>query len=147
MVDPDYLRARLQQIGGSRGTLLEHTANADGARYRMQHGLDAKDLPALVRSVLPENITIDRVENWTRRGEGSYQGDVHVEIPGTPGSANGGMRLNDTDGGGSELQVLAEVTVDVPLLGGTIESVVTGYVKDMLDAEAAFTQRWLAREP
>lgn len=146
MVDPEYILARLAEIGGPKADLLEYSIDAGGARYRLRHGLDAKNLPALVRSVLPGEITIHRAESWTRVDAGGYDGDVDVTIAGTPGSATGAMRLRDAGDGGSELHVRAEVTVKVPLVGGTIEGLVTGYVEDMLAAESAFTQRWLARE-
>jgi hypothetical protein len=144
MADPDYLCARLQQIGGPGAELLEHTADTSGARYRLRHGLDAKDLPPAVRSVLSGNVTIERTERWTRQDSGRYLGDVQVAIPGTPGSAEGGMRLRDTPDGGSELQVRVDVTVQVPLLGGKIEGVVAEQVQKLLAAESAFTQQWLA---
>jgi hypothetical protein len=144
MVDPDYLRARLQRIGGPGAGLLEHAVDTEGAHYRLRHGLDAKDLPAAVRGVLPGNITIERSERWTRQDTGRYLGDVEVSIQGTPASAAGGMRLHDGLDGGSELQVRADVTVQVPLIGGKIEGVVADQVRSLLSAESAFTQRWLA---
>ena len=144
MVDPDYLRARLQRLGGRGAGLLEHTADTGGARYRLRHGLDAKDLPSLVRGVLPGDITIERTERWTRQDSGRYLGDVQVDIPGTPASAAGGMRLRDAPAGGSELQVRADVIVSVPLIGGKIEGVVAEQVQNLLAAEVAFTQQWLA---
>jgi Protein of unknown function (DUF2505) len=145
MVDPDYLRARLERIGGPGADLLEHSADVQGARYRLRLGLDAKDLPSAVRSVLPGNLTIERNERWTRQDSGRYLGDVDVTIPGAPASATGGMRLRDLPEGGSELNVRADVRVSVPLIGGKIEGVVGEQVQRLLAAETAFTQEWLAQ--
>jgi hypothetical protein len=144
MVDPDYLRARLEQIGGPRAALLEHSADTGGARYRLRHGLDPKVLPSVVRTILPGEVSIERDETWRRGGAGDYTADVRVTIPGTPGRATGTMRLRDTDGG-SELYIQIEVTVDVPVLGSTIEGMVSGHVKGLLASESAFTQDWMAR--
>ena len=144
MVDPDYLQARLQQIGGPDAELLEHVADVEGAHYRLRHGLEADDLPPVVRGVLAGNVTIERTERWTRQESGRYLGDVQVAIPDAPASAAGGMRLRDTSDGGSELQVRADVTVDVPLIGGKIEGFVADQVQKLLHAESAFTQQWLA---
>jgi hypothetical protein len=144
MVDPAYLRARLEQIGGPGAGLLEHTADVQGARYRLRLGLDAKDLPSMVRSVLPGNLTIERDERWTRQDSGRYVGDVDVTIPGAPASATGGMRLRDLPDGGSELNVRADVRVSVPLIGNKIEGVVGEQVQRLLAAETAFTEAWLA---
>ncbi|WP_219413320.1 DUF2505 domain-containing protein [Pseudonocardia nigra] len=144
MVDPEYLRARLARLGGPRAELLEHSAYADGARYRLQHGLDAKDMPSTVRSMLPGDLTIERAESWVREESGRYAGEVQVTIHGTPASAVGGMRLHDADGGDSELLVHAEVTVKVPLIGGKIEGIVAEQVESLLAAETGFTLEWLA---
>jgi Protein of unknown function (DUF2505) len=143
MVDPDYLRARLGRIGGPSAELLAHSADVGGARYRLRHGLDAKDLPSAVRRVLPGDLTIERNEQWTRQDGGRYLGDVKVTIRGAPASAAGGMRLRDLPDGGSELSVRADVEVSVPLIGGKIEGVVGEQVQKLLAAEAAFTQEWL----
>lgn len=144
MVDPDYLRARLEQIGGPGAGLQEHSSDTEGARYRVRHGLDPKNVPAAVRSVLPRSIVIERSEKWRREGGGHYTGDVSVAIPGTPGSATGVMRLRDTDEG-SVLHIRIEVAVKVPFLGGKIEEMVSGQVQELLASESAFTQAWLAR--
>jgi hypothetical protein len=145
MVDPDYLRARLAELGGRDAALLEHHADAEGARYRLRHGLDARDLPPVVRTVLPGGIVVERAERWTRQGPGRYAGEVQVTIQAAPASAKGGMRLRDQDGGGSELQVRAEATVKVPIIGGKIEAVVAEQVENLLGMESEFTIRWLEK--
>jgi hypothetical protein len=144
MVDPHFLRARLEQIGGPGAGLLEHSADVKGARYLLRLGLDAKDLPSAVRTVLPGDLTIERSERWTRQDSGRYLGDVEVMIPGAPASATGGMRLRDLPDGGSELNVRADVRVSVPLIGGKIEGVVGEQVQRLLAAETAFAETWLS---
>lgn len=144
MVDPEYLRERLSRIGGRGAGLLEHAADEQGARYRVRHGLAAEDLPALVRNLVPGELVIERSERWTRKGDGQYLGEVDVTIPGTPASATGGMRIRDVDGG-SEFAVRAEVTVNIPLLGGRIEAAVGEQIRSLLGAESQFTQEWLAK--
>ncbi len=145
MIDPEYLEARLADMGGARAALLEHHSDDAGARYRLRHGLDAKDLPSMVRNLVPGDIIIERTEIWTRAGSGAYDGQARVEIPGTPASAEGGSRLRDS-ADGSELMVRMSVTVKVPFLGGTIETVIAEQVTKLLAAETAFTLQWLAKQ-
>ena len=144
MVDPEYLRTRLATIGGKGAALLDHTADADGARFRVQQGLESKDLPLVVRNFLSGDIVIERIEIWTRKEPGRYDGEAQVEIKGTPASAVGGMRLRDLDPSTSELVVRTDVTVRVPIIGGKIESVVAEQVKGLLRIETEFTLEWLA---
>jgi hypothetical protein len=144
MVDPDYLRARLARIGGPGAALLEHHVDPDGVHYRLRHGLDPKDMPAMIRTVLPGDITIERDESWKQQGPGSYAATVAVTIHGTPASAAGGMRLHDT-GSSSELLMRIDVTVKVPLIGSTVEGIVVNRVGELFDMEAEFTREWLAQ--
>jgi len=144
MVDPDYIRTRLATIGGKDATLLEHTATADGARFRVKQGLESKDLPPMVRNFLSGDIVIDRTETWTRKEPGRYEGEAQVAIKGTPAGAVGGMRLRDLDAASSELVVRTDVTVKVPIIGGKIESVVAEQVKELLRMETEFTLEWVA---
>lgn len=143
MTDPEYIKARLEQIGGPGAALLDHSADADSARYTVRHGLASRDMPSIVRNALPGDIVIERAERWSRRAPGHYTGDVDVTIRGTPASADGGMRLQDLAAGGSELVVRAEATVRVPLIGGKIEGVIADQVRQLLAAETAFTLEWL----
>jgi Protein of unknown function (DUF2505) len=144
-VDADVLRDRLEKVGGKDAALLEHTADADGARFRVRQALDPRDLPPIVRNLLSGDIVIERTETWTRSGPGAYRGDAQVLIKGTPASATGTMSLRDT-GGGSELVVRTDVTVQVPIIGGKIEGVVAEQVKSLLAVETDFTLARIAQQ-
>jgi hypothetical protein len=146
MTDPEYLRARLRELGGPGSGLLEHDANPEGARYRLKQGLSESDLPPIVGKVMNGDLSIERTETLRRISPGSYGGDVDVKISGAPASAAGTMSLADEgsgDGAGSLFEVHADVTVKVPLVGGKIEEIVAEQVRRLLEAETAFTVRWL----
>jgi Protein of unknown function (DUF2505) len=145
MVDADCLRARLAALGGRDAALLEHEADADGARFRVRHSLDPSDIPQVVRTFLPSDFVIHRLETWRRAGEGRYTGTAEVHVPGTPASASGQMGLRDA-GSGSELRISTDVSVNVPLLGGPIEGSVGEQILRLLDMETAFTLDWMSRK-
>ena|SRR5690349_2531693 len=144
MVDADCLRARLAKLGGRNAALLEHEADAEHARFRVQHGLEPDDMPSAVRSFLPSDFKIVRLETWRRGGEGLYTGTADVDVPGTPADASGQMGLRDA-GTGSELRIRTDVTVKVPLLGSRIEGSVGEQILKLLAAETAFTLNWMSR--
>ena len=144
MVDADCLRARLAALGGRNAALLEHEVDADGARFRVQHGLDPSDMPQAVRSFLPSDFVIHRLETWRRSADGHFTGMADVDVPGTPASASGQMGLRDA-GAGSELRIRTDITVRVPLLGSRIECSVGEQILKLLDAETAFTLDWMSR--
>jgi hypothetical protein len=139
IVDAEFLRARLQQLGGPGAALLEHQADPAGARYRLRHGLDKAVLPPVVQNLVSDNLVIEREETIRQTGPGRYEGTVDVQIPGAPVTAAGSMRLHDA-APGSEFGVLATVRVNIPLFGGRIEETVAEQVRNLLAAETAFTE-------
>lgn len=142
-VDPAQLRARLAELGGRQAALLEHEQTDRGARFRLLHGLASADLPAIARTVLPDDVMIERTEVWRLDGPGRYSGDVQVGIGGMPAEIGGRMTLTDAGPGGSELRVDGQVSVRLPLVGGKIEEIVATQVTELLAAETGFTERWL----
>ncbi|HVH22294.1 MAG TPA: DUF2505 domain-containing protein [Pseudonocardia sp.] len=142
MVDAEFLRARLQQLGGPGAELLEHQADPAGARYRLRHGLDKSVLPPLVQNLVSGNLVIERTETIRQTGPGHYEGTVDVQIPGAPVTAVGTMQLHDAPAG-SEFAVHATVKVNIPLFGGRIEETVAEQVRNLVQAETAFTERRL----
>jgi Protein of unknown function (DUF2505) len=145
MVDAGFLRERLEKIGGKDAALLEHTADANTARFRLRQTLDSRDLPSVVRNLLSGDIVIERTETWTRSGSGTYRGGAQVLIRSTPASATGTMSLQDV-GAGGELVVRTDVTVQVPIIGGKIESVVAEKVKELLALETDFMIQHIAKQ-
>jgi Protein of unknown function (DUF2505) len=143
MLDEEYLRARLTQLGGPGAELLAHEATGAGGKYTIRHGVDEAALPSIVSALVTGNLVIQRTESLRREAPGRYRGDVDVRIPGTPASAVGSLALHDT-AAGSDLLVRADVTVRIPFLGGKIEAVIADQVQQLLAAETAFTLEWLA---
>jgi Protein of unknown function (DUF2505) len=144
MVDADCIRARLAKLGGRNAALLEHEAGPEHARFRVQHGLNPDDMPSAVRSFLPSDFVIIRLETWRRDVDGRYTGMADVDVPGTPAEASGQMGLRDANPG-SELRIRTDVTVKVPLVGGRIEESVGAQILKLLASETAFTLDWMNR--
>jgi Protein of unknown function (DUF2505) len=142
LADPDYLCARLAEVGGPDAELLEHTRDGDDVRYRLRFALERDVLPALVQSLVGGRLLIERTESLHPDGDG-YGGDVRVAVPGAPVSATGGMTLRPA-AGGSEFALHADVSVRVPLIGGRIEASVGDQVRQLLTSESEFTRKWLA---
>jgi len=145
LVDPEYLKARLAELGGREASVVEHHADAAGATFRLRHELDVDGMPSIVRSMLSGNLVVERAEHWTTQPDGSHSGTVDVAITGSPvpAGAKGELGLTDLADGGSEFRVRADVSVGVPLFGGRIEEYVAGQIHTLLDLESQFTTRWL----
>jgi Protein of unknown function (DUF2505) len=140
-----HLLARLAALSGGReAKLLSYEKSATGARFRILQGLDPADLPAVARMVLPGEVSIERSEVWRVESPDRYSAEVHVRLPGVPGTINGSSTLAGTGPDRCEWIVDGEVTVQLPLIGGKIEEIVAAQVVELLAAETAYTDSWLA---
>jgi hypothetical protein len=146
LVDPEFLRARLAQLGGASAEIVEHKADATSASFLLRHQLDTAGMPAMVRTLLAGGLTVERAEAWTKQADGSYRGTISVGVKGAPvPAAATGQQALTASGTGSELRIGADVTVSMPLFGGQIETFVSDQVRNLLDLESQFTTRWLAQ--
>ncbi|MGI8308753.1 DUF2505 domain-containing protein [Saccharopolyspora sp. ASAGF58] len=149
LIDIDYLTDRLAEIGGSNAALLQHVTTEDGARFQVRQGAHADALPSVARTVVGDDLKIDRSESWRRREDGSYTGEIAAEIAGAPCSITGSMWLRDlaepAGSAVSEFVVSGSVRVNVPFLGGKLEDLIVDQVQKLLSDEENFTTDWLAR--
>jgi Protein of unknown function (DUF2505) len=146
LVDRDYLRAKLHEVGGQDSELVDLTVDPDGARIALRQGVSQDVIPGLIRRVLRGDLVIERTETWRRVGPSHYDGTVSVRVKDAPGTIGGALSLVDVDdGSASEYRLDGSANVDVPLLGGRIEAVVADQVVKLMEREGQFTADWLAR--
>jgi hypothetical protein len=146
LVDRDYLRAKLDEVGGENSELVELNADPDDARISLRQGVSQDVIPGLIKRVLRGDLVIERTETWRRVGPGHYEGTVSVRVKDAPGTIGGALSLVDIDGGSaSEYRLDGSARVDVPLLGGRVEGLVADQVVKLMEREAQFTADWLAR--
>lgn len=142
LVDADFLRARLDELGGKDAALVTHEVDGDHARIALRQGVPVEFLPSAVRRFTGDDLVLDRSERWEPRPGGGWRAAVDVTVRGLPGSISGTQELVDTDGG-SELALSGTTTVPVPLVGGKIEATVAEQVTELLGFESEFARRRL----
>ncbi|MFI9007053.1 DUF2505 domain-containing protein [Actinosynnema sp. NPDC053489] len=141
LVDETYLRDRLAELGGTNPELVAFTATDQSTSYQLRQGVPADRLPSVARGLLGGDLVIDRAESWTEAGR---TGTVEVTLNGVPGRLDGTITLADAPGG-SELTLIGQVKVGIPLMGGKLEALIAEQVALLLDKESEFTAEWLAR--
>ncbi|GAA0539077.1 DUF2505 domain-containing protein [Saccharopolyspora spinosporotrichia] len=149
LVDVDYLKNRLNEIGGTKTELVEHVATGEDVRFQVRQGVRAESLPPIARTVVGGDLMIDRSESWRCAEEGHYTGEIAAEIAGAPCSITGSMWLRDlaepAGAAVSEFVVDGSVRVNVPFVGGKLEEFVCEQIQQLLAAEERYTSDWLAR--
>ncbi|MBK0866198.1 MULTISPECIES: DUF2505 domain-containing protein [unclassified Saccharopolyspora] len=146
LIDIDYLRDRLAELGGTRNELVKHDVLGDAVRFQLRQGVSTEALPPVARTVAGAgDLVIDRTESWRCEEPGHYNGEIAAEVAGVPCTITGSMWLRDLPETGSEFLVDGEVRVNVPFVGGRVEDLVAEQVQKLLAREEQFTGEWLAK--
>jgi Protein of unknown function (DUF2505) len=153
LVDREYLEARLDRIGGNNAVLLELASDAETAKYTLRQGVNREYLPSPIQKILRGDLVIERSETWRLVTAGRYEGTVTAKVKDAPGSIGGALAVVDLGSSdaagpasaGSQLSIDGQAKVDVPLIGGKIESAIAEQVVKLMEREARFTADWLAR--
>ena len=93
--------------------------------------------------LLNSDVTIDLVqrEEWSSPTEARFE----VSIPGKPGEMIGTARLVQSGPDAVET-VSLDVRISIPLVGGKLEDLVAGLMRDAFRAENKVGLKWLAGE-
>jgi len=96
-------------------------------------------VPAFARKVVGDRTRVVQTEHWSAPDRGR----IEVEIPGKPGHVRGTLSLVERDEGSVYL-FEGEARVDIPLVGGRLESLVQRLFVDGMDTEQQVAAAWLA---
>jgi hypothetical protein len=100
----------------------------------------AQGIPGFAKKFVGDEIQLVQTEHWTD----IENGRVEVVIPGKPGHMTGTMTLRESGGTTTET-VDMEIRVNIPLVGGKIESLISDLLRKALKAENSVGRRYLAR--
>jgi hypothetical protein len=144
MVDPEYLRARLAEVGGEDSELVScERDSSDTTTIVQRQGIPSAKVPSFVRALVPGKIAIERNETWRPHGEGAA-GMVDATVSGTPGVIEVSLDLAPSGPNNCVLTVTLRVTVPLPIVGQRVEKFVVEQLAGLLDKEHEFTVEWLA---
>jgi hypothetical protein len=100
----------------------------------------AQGIPSFARKFVGDEIVIVQDETWTS----PTGADLRVAIPGKPGKMVGTIRL--TESGDTTTETVAlDITVNIPLVGGKIEDLVSDMLLKALRTEQKVGRDYLSR--
>jgi hypothetical protein len=140
--DERYWLARLADSGADTATLDSMTVDTDGIGVATTQGIRRDRLPALAAQFHPGDLEMVRSEKWAPVRDGKAHAAVTGSVRGAPASLSGDAVLEPT-GTGSTLRFTATVQVDIPLVGGKIESFIGTQMAELMTAEQRFTSMWV----
>ncbi|MCY7400574.1 MAG: DUF2505 domain-containing protein [Nocardioides sp.] len=133
--DRAFREAVLERQHVARGSV-----DIDGDEVTIEQVRASDDLPSFARSFVGDEIVIVQKETWTS----PTSADMRLSIPGKPAEAVGSLTI--TESGTTTTEVIdLVVSVRIPLVGGKVEGLIAGLVREALDREHEVGVEWLAR--
>ena len=139
LADPDFRRAvcTYQAVEDSAVTIEEYDDGSMTVDLDRTYGTDL--VPSFARNFVGATIDLVQREEWITPTEATFD----VSIPGKPGEMSGTAKLVQSGPDAVET-VRMDVRVAVPLVGGKLEDLVAGLLKDAFRAENKVGVKWLA---
>jgi hypothetical protein len=122
-------------------TRKEVTVGPDGGATKVVIDMDqpAAGIPGFAKKFVGDQINIVQTEHWSD----AEHARVDVVIPGKPGQMSGTVVLRESGGTTTE-SVELEIRVNIPLVGGKIESLIADMLRKALKTENAVGREYLA---
>ena len=142
--DREATRQKYEGQGHRDVDIVECSGDATTLRIVSTRVVDV-DLPGFAKKVLKPTNTMTQRDEWHRLPDGTgWDGTFDVEVKGAPIHLSGTMRLSSAPDGTNH-EVVLQVAVKVPLIGGRIADwAAKNDVRRTLDAEFEFGDKWLA---
>lgn len=109
---------------------VEIDRSGDAMTVLVEQVQPAAGIPSFAKKFVGDEIRIVQREDWWAPDTG----ELHVTIPGKPGHMDGTITLVEADGTTTET-VDVEIRVNLPLVGGKIEGLVSDLLRKALVAE------------
>lgn len=139
LADPAFRKEVCEATG-----MLRHDVQVSGAGAGMRVVIDqvqaSRGIPSFAQKFVGDEIHIVHVETWTDLDAA----DVSVTIPGKPGEMAGTIALTESSGTTTE-EVVLDIKVGIPLVGGKIEKLVGDLLVAAMKAENKVGRNYLSR--
>jgi hypothetical protein len=139
LADPAFREEVCEQQG-----MLRYLVTIDPTDSGMDVTIDqvqaAQGIPSFAKKFVGDEINIVQQETW----ETPAEADVRVTIPGKPGDMSGTARLTESGGVTTETVDLT-IKVNIPLVGGKIEGLISDLLLKALKTENKVGRDYLSR--
>jgi hypothetical protein len=141
LADPDFRQAvcAYQGVEDSGVTIEEYDDGSMTVDLERTYGTAL--VPSFARKFVGSTIDLVQREEWTSPTDARFE----VTIPGKPGEMTGTATLVKS-GSDTVETVKMDIRVSIPLVGGKLEDMIGGLIKDAFRAENKVGVKWLAGE-
>jgi Protein of unknown function (DUF2505) len=141
LADPEFRKAvcTYQQVEDSAVTIEEYDDGSMTVDLERSYGTAL--VPSFARKFVGATIDLVQREEWVTPTEATFE----VRIPGKPGEMSGTAVLAQSGADAVET-VKMDVRVNIPFVGGKLEDLIAGLLKDAFRAENKVGVKWLSGE-
>jgi uncharacterized protein YndB with AHSA1/START domain len=132
-----------EEVCDAQGVLrhaVSVTPEGGGMKVVVDQVQATHSIPGFARKFVGDEINLIQSEQWSD----IENGVVDVVIPGKPGQMRGTITLRESGGTTTET-VAMEIKVNIPLVGGKIESLIADLLRKALRVENSVGRDYLAR--
>lgn len=140
--DPDSHVEKFTSMGHRDLEVLESSRTDDHLHVVISRVVEV-ELPGFASKVLQPVNTVVSTDDWYRRDDGTLGGGFKLETKGAPVQIVGTTSCR-ADGDRSAYEVVLDVSVKVPIIGGKIADWAKGDINKQLEMEFAAGDAWLA---
>lgn len=117
------------------------TGSGPGAELLVRQTQAMTGAPAVATRLTGDTVTLEQREVW----RSSTVADLSITLPGKPVELrNGRVTLTERPDGGCEQVVAGDLRVNVPLVGGKLESMLSDVLRAAMRRQAEVGDAWLA---
>jgi hypothetical protein len=138
MLADKSFREKVCDAQGVLRNTVKIDANAEGMTVEIDQFQAAQGIPGFARKFVGDEIHIVQSEDWTEK----EKGNITLVIPGKPGEITGTALLTEDPDGTTETVNLT-AKVNIPLVGGKIEGLITDLISKGLREEKKVGRAWL----
>lgn len=144
IIDPGFQEKRSKVGRPQHAEVAVVPGVGDGATVTLTRKM-AIDLPAFLKKVAKPTFTLTEVQTWPdAAGDGAQgrTGTLRATVAGYSGGTTGTMKLSESTGV-TTVDINADITVKIPLVGGKIEKVAAGMLDKLLSRDQKIGEDWL----
>jgi hypothetical protein len=143
LMDPAFREEVCDAQGAIRRTAT-FTPEHGGTKVVVDQVQTAEGIPGFAKRFVGDEINLIQTEQWSGTDSVGEHATVDVVIPGKPGQMSGTIRLVESGGTTTET-VEMQIKVNIPLVGGRIESLISDLLRKALKAENVTGRAYLSR--
>ena len=141
----DYPRQKYLALGSTAVRLecFRATARTIDVELERDLSVDPRRLPSWARWLIGRQLTLRHRSAWRWEGPTRVSAELHIAPVGLPVQAHGQGTITETSAGTSRMVLVWRVASDLPLIGPKVERLFADLMRRSLDADHAFTLRYL----